>query len=95
VVVPGAGDEELAVDLGDLRLFAVVAEELHSGRAAARLHLSQPGLSLTLPGILGLAWSAAGGSPGLQPRDLVLIKVVLGCSRLAGWGALPRAAAVR
>lgn len=33
------------VELSDLRLLVVLAEELHFGRAAARLRLSQPGLS--------------------------------------------------
>lgn len=34
-----------ALDLDDMRLLAVLGEELHFGRAAVRLHLSQPGLS--------------------------------------------------
>jgi DNA-binding transcriptional LysR family regulator len=40
--------QSMNVDLRHLRAFAVVAEELHFARAAARLHLSQPALSHTV-----------------------------------------------
>jgi hypothetical protein len=46
-------------------------------------------VSLTLSGILELTRSAAEGSPGLQPGDLVLIEVVLEGGRLAGWACFP------
>ncbi len=87
--MPGAGQ----VALEDLELFVVVAEELHFGRAALRLHISQPGLSYRirrLEGALGYeVLERTRRSVRLTAAGEVLLegaRRVLGeTSRIVGW----------
>ena len=56
--------ENNKIELRYVRSFLVIAEELHFGHAAVRLHLAQPSLSQQLQRLAGRprAWSPRGSS---------------------------------